>query len=35
MLQALRVSVGKLGILARVKLHIVQERPVHRWDKQI
>lgn len=28
--QALRVSVGKLGILGRVKLHIVPEVPVRR-----
>jgi len=31
MFQALRVSVGKLGILGRVKLAIVKEIPVRRW----
>jgi hypothetical protein len=30
-LQALRVSVGKLGIIGRVKLQLVQEIPVRRY----
>lgn len=29
-LQALRVSVGRLGIIGRVKFHIVLEVPVRR-----
>lgn len=31
MLQALRVSVGQLGIIGRIKLKIVKEIPVRRW----
>jgi hypothetical protein len=31
LLQALRVSVGQLGIIGRVKFHIVPEVPVRRW----
>lgn len=30
LMRALRVSVGKLGIIVRVKLHIVPEVPVRR-----
>lgn len=31
LVQALRVSVGKLGIIGRVKLQLVQEIPVRRY----
>lgn len=35
--QALRVSVGQLGITGRVKFHIVPEVPVHRcvWFRRL
>lgn len=31
--QALRVSVGKLGVLLRIQFRIVKEVPVRRWDQ--